>query len=61
MKVTPLSEVPIIPKATKYQGDWRLALKNVCESPLPEVRNEIKKRRAKYPPINNNAVVGDMP
>ncbi|MNL65806.1 hypothetical protein D3C87_1901900 [compost metagenome] len=36
--VTPESEVPIIPNATRYQGDCRLAVKNVLVSAPLEVK-----------------------
>ncbi|GAA0188601.1 hypothetical protein GCM10009122_47480 [Fulvivirga kasyanovii] len=47
MKVTPDKEAPIIPKATKYQGDCRLAVKKVLESLLLVVVKEIVINRAK--------------
>ena len=41
MKVTPDSEAPIIPKATRYQGDELSALKNVLLLAFLPVTNEI--------------------
>ena len=50
MKVTPEMEVPIIPIAIKYQGDWRFAMKNewLSEEPLL-VRYEMRINIRKYP------------
>lgn len=42
MKVTPDNEAPIMPKATKYQGDELLALKKVVLSAFFPVRKEIR-------------------
>jgi hypothetical protein len=41
MKVTPESDAPIIPNATKYQGLCRSPVKKVSELALREVRYEI--------------------
>jgi hypothetical protein len=38
INVTPESEVPIIPKATTYHGDFLLAMKKVCDVAFREVR-----------------------
>jgi hypothetical protein len=38
INVTPEREVPIIPKATKYQGEVRLAVKKVSLSDFREVK-----------------------
>jgi hypothetical protein len=46
-KVTPDKEEPIIPKATKNQGDCLLAVKNVLVSAPFEVRYEINIRAEK--------------
>ena len=48
MKVTPESEAPIIPKATRYQGDCRFAVKNVSVSAPFDVNHEMVISRAKY-------------
>jgi len=42
--VTPDSEVPIIPKATTYHGEERLARKKVSESVFRLVRYDINIR-----------------
>lgn len=47
IKVTPESEAPIIPKATKYQGEELLALKNVLLSAAFPVMKEIQSNTAK--------------
>jgi hypothetical protein len=47
MKVTPESEAPIIPKATKNQGDCRSPVKNVSAEILREVNQEIRKSNKK--------------
>jgi hypothetical protein len=41
MNVTPDNDAPIMPKATRYHGDCRLAVKNVVESAPFEVKKEI--------------------
>ena len=47
MKVTPDREAPIMPKATRYQGDWRPAWKKSSfESDLP-VKYEMSSNRQK--------------
>jgi len=49
MKVTPDSDAPIIPKATRYQGDCLPALKkSTLESFFP-VRYEMRIKTKKYP------------
>ena len=48
IKVTPEREAPIMPKATMYQGDWRLAVKKVFESVWRVVRNEMPMSTRKY-------------
>jgi hypothetical protein len=47
MNVTPDKDDPIMPKATKYQGDWRLAVKNVFVSAPRLVITEMPMRTAK--------------
>jgi hypothetical protein len=48
MKVTPDKLVPIIPKATTYQGDFRFPVKNASlELFLAAVKYEIPIRKAK--------------
>jgi hypothetical protein len=42
MNVTPDSDAPIIPKATRYQGDCLLPVKKVFVSAPLDVRHEIK-------------------
>tara|TARA_Y100000996_G_scaffold318297_1_gene254428 strand:+ start:131 stop:298 length:168 start_codon:yes stop_codon:yes gene_type:complete len=44
INVTPESEVPIIPKATKYQGDDLFALKKSLNFDFFVVKFEINKR-----------------
>ena len=58
MKVTPLSDAPIIPKATKYQGDCFPALKKSALLPPRLVRKEININTEKYARINNRIWVG---
>jgi hypothetical protein len=58
IKVTPESEAPIIPKATKYQGDELFALKNVSLVAFLPVINEIKIRTLKYTTIKNKMCSG---
>ncbi|MNY49826.1 hypothetical protein D3C86_1852880 [compost metagenome] len=48
MNVTPESEVPIIPKATKYQGLWRFPIKKESVSAFRDVRYAIRISNAKY-------------
>ena len=48
IKVTPESEAPIIPKATKYQGLCLSPVKKVSESAFREVKIDIKISIAKY-------------
>ena len=60
MKVTPESAVPIIPKATKYQGDFLLALKKVSLL-LPDflfIKYEIPNKTIKYDKKNKSMVIG---
>jgi hypothetical protein len=47
--VTPDNEAPIIPKATRYQGDCLLAVKKVLLSAFLEVKYEMRIRSRKYP------------
>jgi hypothetical protein len=47
MKVTPESDAPIIPKATKNQWDWRSPVKNESAVTFREVNQEIKKSSKK--------------
>ena len=58
IKVTPDREAPIIPKATKYQGDELLALKNVLLFAFLPVINEINSNTLKYPVIKSNMCNG---
>lgn len=51
IKVTPDKEAPIMPKATKYQGDCLFPVKKALASPLPEVKYEMRINKMKYPPI----------
>jgi hypothetical protein len=60
MNVTPDKEAPIIPKATKYQGDCRLAVKKVSVVAPREVSCEIRMRTRKYAPIIDRTSNGDM-
>ena len=48
MNVTPESEVPIIPKATMYQGDSLLPKKNDSFPSFLPVKMEITERNKKY-------------
>ena len=52
IKVTPDKEVPIIPKATKYQGEELFALKKVLLLADFPVKNDISTRTPKYEAIN---------
>ena len=52
IKVTPESDAPIIPKATKYHGDELLALKKVELFADFPVKKEIPISTPKYPSIN---------
>ena len=47
MKVTPESDAPIIPKATRYHGDCLFPVKKVEESVVLLVKNEIRIRTEK--------------
>jgi hypothetical protein len=47
IKVTPEREAPTIPKATRYQGEFRFAVKNVWEFAFFEVKCEISRSTAK--------------
>ena len=58
MKVTPESEAPIMPKATKYHGEELFALKKVLLSAFFPVINEINSSTLKYPTIKNNIYSG---
>lgn len=58
MKVTPLMAAPIIAKATKPHGAWRLPLKNV-ELLLPREANQLMTiNRAKYAAMVIMTMVG---
>ena len=57
INVTPLNEAPIIPKATKNQGDFLFPLKNVSLSLFFEVNNEIKINTRKYVIIVANITI----
>jgi len=48
INVTPESDAPIIPNATRYHGALLLALKNVAVFLFFDVRNEIKSNNEKY-------------
>ena len=59
-KVTPESDVPIIPKATKTQDALLFALKNEALSAFLDVTTATAKRAMKYT-IRTNAITrGDM-
>ena len=60
INVTPESDVPIIPKATMYHGERRLARKKVCESVFLPVKKDIKIRMAKYATMIPIISDGDM-
>ena len=53
MKVTPESEVPIIPKATMYQGDSLFPKKNDSFPSFFPVNREIIERNKKYTIIHS--------
>ena len=53
MNVTPESEVPIIPKATMYQGDSLLPKKNDSFPSFFPVNREITERNKKYTIIHS--------
>src|SRR5688572_2293406 len=48
INVTPDSDDPIMPKATRYHGDCRFAVKKVFVSAPFEVITEMRIRTAKY-------------
>ena len=48
MKVTPEMDVPIIPKAIRYQGELRFAVKKDALSPFFAVKYPTLKRIRKY-------------
>jgi hypothetical protein len=48
IKVTPDREAPIIPKATKNQGDCLSPVKKVSVETFLEVNQDIKNKIAKY-------------
>lgn len=48
INVTPDKEAPIIPKATKNQGDCLSPVKNVSSEIFLEVNQEIKNNSPKY-------------
>lgn len=54
MKVTPESEAPIIPKATKNQGDCLSPVKKVSDEIFFEVNQEIRNNKKKYDVITTN-------
>jgi hypothetical protein len=58
MNVTPEIEVPIIPKATTYQGDLRLPTKNEALSAPRLVKKEIVIRVPKYKTTISNKIHG---
>lgn len=59
MKVTPDKLVPIIPKATTYQGDCLFPVKKaVFELFLSAVSLDMPMRKAKYPSTNRIIVNG---
>jgi hypothetical protein len=60
MNVTPDSEAPIIPNATRYHGDWRLPVKKVFVSAPFEVRTEIRIITPKYTTRIKTTSAGDM-
>ena len=49
MKVTPDKVAPTIPNATKYHGDFLLAVKKAWVSALREVSQDIPINTKKYP------------
>jgi hypothetical protein len=58
-KVTPDRDAPIIPKATKYQGDERLAVKKLSLFVPRLVIREIIINTIKYAPMNPNKTAGE--
>jgi hypothetical protein len=60
MKVTPESDVPTIPNATKNQGADLLAWKKLWLLALREVRTEMIKRTAKYNSRTPSMTSGDI-
>src|SRR3954471_539149 len=61
IKVTPLSAVPIIPKATRYHFELRLATKKVSLSAdFRDVNHDISSNTKKYPIMNVSNIPGDI-
>jgi hypothetical protein len=59
-KVTPESEVPIIPKATKIQFELRFPMKNVSLVAFLEVYAATPNKIRKYPITNEKSRIGDI-
>ena len=59
-KVTPLSEAPIIPKATKYHGDFLFPVKKDESSLFFSTSFEIPSKSKKYNPIISKSMYGLM-
>jgi hypothetical protein len=57
IKVTPEMVAPIIPKATRYQGDFRFPVKKVSLSLLREENQDIRNKAVKKPRITNKTSV----
>jgi len=58
MNVTPEIEVPIIPKATKYHGDFLCAVKKVALSDFLPVHHETNINIEKYTATHENTKIG---
>jgi len=58
IKVTPESDAPIIPNATKYQGEALFALKKVVLFADFPVKKEIKINTEKYAKIKRMMCIG---
>jgi hypothetical protein len=61
INVTPDKAVPIIPKATKYHFELRLAIKKVeLSADFRDVKYEIPIRSRKYPIKKDRSTIGDI-
>ena len=58
IKVTPDKDAPTIPKATRYHGELRLAVKNISFESSFDTKNEITIKIKKYPTIRKRMKVG---
>jgi len=59
MKVTPDRDVPTIPKATRYHGDFLSPIKKLLLLAPLLVNVDIRSRRAKYPNKTSKITVGE--